>query len=1224
MQRLNAVVRFDDARNFAGVRVSHVLSLAAFLVLASCSALFAQGNAGRVLGTITDQTGGAISGATVTITDIQRGTSRTLTTDEAGSYNAPNLIPGTYTVKAEDKGFKSVERQNVVLDVGGEIRVDLTLQPGEQTQTITVTEAIPLVDTSSAELGGTLQNQVINDLPLNGRNFENLLDLRPGVQKYPGNAGWTNASNGNRPHDNMFLVDGMDSNDPWMAQSVMNAVMAAGDAGTMLSIDAIDEFKTEVNPRAEYGWKPGAVVNVGIKSGTNSIHGTAYAYGRDGNWDARDYFNQAPAVQPPVEVEQFGASVGGPIKKDKLFYFGNFESQRYAVGNPAVHDVPITAAGVGGLNAKGFDTNLIAGCLAAGSGLAPLSAQLAGLSTACTPLSNYPGIFPVNSGANGTTIQTNVNSINRIYEGIGKVDYHLNENNTISGMYFISPGSGTFADNPQLQLTPQQLTNQYARSQVGSGNWTWTPNSNWVNEVRIGYSHYFQTFLSADATDNPANYSLNGSTYHFYTGQTNPKYFGFPQITFQGGFAGDFSLGASWPKTVGPDSVLQVVDHVSYLRGNHAFKFGFEFLENKSTNNVTANTKGPMRFGSLDAYFTGTPNQARFTSGNLLRHLSSEGYAGFFQDDWRIKPRVTLNLGIRYEVNTVVKEANDLEGNFSPTIGLEQVGHGISSVYNGDHNNVSPRLGIAWDVSGNGKTVVRAGGGILYEQMSFDNTMAVGNLLGLRTEPTGVQLYANGASLGTAGGTIDVGQINFTGNALGAVASGWANNGPNAPVYNAIPSCGDGTPVPGVVPTPQPCIILGVTPNLRTPYVASWMVDLQRAITNNMSLDLAYVGNRGIKLLGLTDINQPQFANAGGFSPGWGNPAVAGTAAQLCLASAGDATPYDNCSPNGGAETAAQPFATKFPYLGQVEFESNNNFSTYNGLQATLTQRTSHGLSFVLGYTYSHSIGTGYDNWSFLLPINSDNVKQLYGNTLFDITHRLTYSLTYAIPGKKSPGQLLEGWSVNSIVTLEGGAPWGVNDVTTDFSGTAEVTNPDTNGEQWDFFGSPSDFKTTKAFQFSNGGAGGIPYFAGTSNPTCLAKSTALGQLAVASLTNLGCYAVGNSVLVPPAYGSYGTMGINPFRGPAFYNWDFSVTKEMKFRERLTAQFRAEFFNVINHPNIANPFGGPGGSNMFTDPSGTAGVDFGFQPFTPDVVISNPVLGSGGPRAIQLGLKLIF
>ena len=243
-------------------------------------------------------------------------------------------------------------------------------------------------------------------------------------------------------------------------------------------------------------------------------------------------------------------------------------------------------------------------------------------------------------------------------------------------------------------------------------------------------------------------------------------------------------------------------------------------------------------------------------------------------------------------------------------------------------------------------------------------------------------------------------------------------------------------------------------------------------------------------------------------------------------------------------------------------------------------------------------------------PIDSTNQRSLYSSTSFDIRHHFTASITYAIPGIKSPGQILKGWPLNSIINMQSATPWGINDATTDFSGTNEINAGPTNGEQWNFFGNPSDFQTRKSFTGTNGGDTGIPYFAGTSNPTCLAKATAAGPLAVASLTNLGCYANGSSILIPPAFGSYGTAGANIFRGMPYYNVDLSVTKVFKFGERLSAQFRAEAFNVFNHVNISNPFGGPGGDNTFTDPSATAGAGFGFRNETPDITSSNAVLGS--------------
>src|SRR5580704_478799 len=565
------------------------LSVCAVLLFA-CVPAFSQGTAGRILGAVTDQSGGTIAGATVIVTDVNRNTPRTLTTDQSGEYNAPNLLPGNYKVRAEAKGFKAFERSGIFLEVGGEIRVDLVMQPGEVSQTITVNEDVPLVETTNAELGGTLQNEIIDALPLNGRNFANLLQLRPGVTIYPGGSGWSQSSNGMRAHDNVYLFEGVNGSDPWMAQPIISSVMAAGDAGTLVSIDAIDEFKTQQNPRAEFGWKPGSIVNVGIKSGTNTIHGTAYAYGREGSWDALPYFdtpgpNKGVAQTPPsVALEQFGASLGGAIKKDKLFYFLNFEDQRYAVGSTGQITDPITGGGA--------SSELQSACLATpAASRAPLSLQIAGLNPDCTPASNYPGLFPVVSGANGEITPNTLPNTNRIDSGLVKVNYHLSDKHAISGMYFISPGSGILNDAPGTQTNPVWETNQYARSQVFAGSWTWTPNSNWVNEARVGYSHYFQNFEAQDAGDNAANYSFEEHTYNINTGQSNPLYYGFPSITI-GSFTG--ALGAGWPKVVGPDGVLEILDHVSYLRGKHAIKFGGEILYNQSTSDVTANSKGAI------------------------------------------------------------------------------------------------------------------------------------------------------------------------------------------------------------------------------------------------------------------------------------------------------------------------------------------------------------------------------------------------------------------------------------------------------------------------------------------------------------------------------------------------------------------------------------------------------------------------------------------------------
>ena len=1189
-------------------------------VLAAISILFllfrgapAQTTAGRILGSISDQTGAAVVGAQVTITDVQHGTSRSLVTTQTGDYVAPDLPAGSYKVRAEAKGFKTIERVNIELEVGKDARIDLVLSPGLVSETLVIEEDAPLVDATSATLGGTLSNKEINDLPLNGRNYENLLQLRPGVMRYPGGGFSTTSANGLRAEDNAYLVEGLFNSEPYSGQAIINGAGIAGDSATILPIDSIQEFNLQQNPPAEYGWKPGAVVNVGLKSGTNKLHGTAFAFGRDGAMDARNFFNTAPNPKLPRTLEQFGGSLGGPIIKDKAFFFGAYEGQLYDVGNsfggvtsPSMVSLPTPSTpdclfGTQTGDCANSIPDVIADLQAGGIKVSPASLQVAGCALSGAAVTCNGKGFPTNN-SQSISITNGFNNDVRVQNFVAKVDYRFNDRHSINGMYFFGNNRGTVEDFPELQSFWRSRI--HTRAQVAGGSWVWVPSARWVNEARFGYNRLYQPTLPGDLNTPASAYGLD-------TGVSGPFTGGLPRIGFGGYFFPGLG-GFKWPKFQGPDTITQFLDHISYTAGKHALKFGGEIHRDGVRNAAYGNSRGSITFlggilnpasTQLEDFFAGFPFKASVEVGDPTLHLHNWAYAAFLQDDWRIARNLTLNLGLRYEYSSVVQEDHNLLGNFDPNVGLIQVGKQISHLYNPDHKNFGPRMGFAWDIGGNGRTVLRGGGGLTYETVNWQSFIAFNNAFGPGSVPTGAPIDA---SNNTSGGTITTGNTTLK-YFLSPTPVSWD---PSAgPLYGA----------PTINCFNSPCPIMTVARNLTTPYVWTWTLNLQHALTSNMSVEVAYVGNHGTSLTGIRDINQPPVGS------GWpaANIAACNLPANLVNGQ------YDTAN-NPACQVAPEvgPFAAKFPYLANIFQMANVYRSNYNGLQVTLNSRNFHGLSMVAGYTYSHSLDDVGANWDFGygsgLPQDSYHLGREYANSDFDIRHRFTLSLTYAVPGRKGHAQALEGWEINTIATLESPQYWGPIDLGTDAAGTGPlpVSPPANSPIRWSFHGKPSDFKPTTT---------GIPFFPGNNSPSAPTDNVACNAQALAvdggspgasteSLAFFGCYAQGNSIMIPPPLGQFGNMGRNIFPDRGFRNLDFSIAKNWHFGERLRAQFRAEFFNIFNHPNFANPYGGQNGFGL-NDPS--------VQPFgcgcaTPDVAAANPVIGSGGSRAVQLGLKFIF
>jgi hypothetical protein len=1158
------------------------------VIIISSAILPAQTSEGWILGTVTDASGAVVEGAKITVTNRATNGARILRTNHAGEYSAPSLEPGTYTVIAESVGFKKAESTPVLLEVSREVRVDLKLQPGAITETMVVTAEGELADTTDSTLNGVLSNQAINELPLQGRDFQNLLPLHPGVQRTPGGGFHSVTSNGNRPDDNNFYIDGADDNDAYYGETVVNDAGISGTPASFLPLDSIQEFNTQESAGADYGVKPGVIVNMGIKSGTNQVHGTGYYFTRNSAVDARNYFNPAPGPVSALILHQFGASIGGPIKKDKWFYFVNYEGIRDKVGNPGVTDSPVTvslASQLGGIaNADGSPNSAtyslpdaITYCQQGLGGpctVSPLSLQLSQLF-----LPN-PGLTLKGLSDPGA-INFDFNNVNRGDNLVAKTDYTLSQHDTLSARFIYANTTQTEEDT--VPLRPQWLSTTSPVTQVFGVSWTHTPNSRWVNDARFSYNKFNEAIFPVDHNVNPMAYGLN-------TGVTDPRLFGFPRInpgTDEFNYMGGNS---SWPLETTPSATYHISDTVSYTQGKHTIQFGGEYRDGNVNYYRAGYGRGRVDFADLTDFIAGNVDRWRFLYGDPARDVSQRAMGFFVQDSYRASSHVTLNAGLRYDISDPIKDSRNLLANYSPTAGIVQVGHGISQPYPTNYNNISPRLGVVWDARGNGKTIVRAGGGLIFEQPSIRTFMFDGG--GLNLNPSGIPYVDQNGNLVQPNGTIN----SFLVESSDGSQINWSQAGPIFPAASGA-SCSVGSQ----------CNVFATDPNLKTPYVINWNLNIQQELAPQTLLQIAYVAQHGVKLYSVTDINQVNPAFDGG-SETIGRPLVT------------------NC-PAGSVGGAGQGFGgTCFPSIGFLDQLGNRSSSIYNSLQVTLTKRYSHGLYLLAGYTWAHAIDTATSNLAGVPP-NSLNYNAERGNSDYDIRNRFTISATYELPSKKTRSQMLEGWEVTSVAMLEGGEPFTLSDFNDDISLTGEFN------DRWNMSGPVSNIRWSpiNSIPYIDPNASVAPFNVNSNGDVisgntpaaqlCVNQAYATGGVAAADSLggpngfDLGCYVSGSTVITPPAAGSQGTMGRNIFRGPSFRNWDFSISKQFRLRESLHLQLRGEFFNILNHTNFDD-------FSMNTDLSVPSTV--GTVIFTPDVAASNPVIGSGGSRHIQLGAKVIW
>jgi hypothetical protein len=1148
-----------------------VIACAILLVILSATSSWAQTFRGSILGTVTDSTGAAVSNATVTIHNVATGIDRITQTNVDGSYLVPELQIGTYTVTVELNGFQKSVTTGVTVDVASEKRIDAVLKPGAVTNTVTVAgEDLPQIDTTGNTLGGVLTQDNIKDLPVNGRDYTKLIFLNPGVAGSPDQITDSPGSygefsmNGARGRSNNYLLDGTDMNDGYRNDPAINQAGVFGTPSAILPIDSINELNVLSNYQPEFGRNGGAVVNIVTKSGSNEFHGDFFDYFRNDALDARNYFNFSNEPQAAFKNNQFGGSLGGPIVKDKTFFFADYEGQREGVGVVTLSCVPDPAQIAADLALIGPGNQN------------PVTQAL--LARGVFPAPNIPGKFGpglVGTEDNGCPQGPNASisspSFNNLTSFIGKVDHTFDPNNTLTGRYFFGDSTQSFplaltASGGQL---PGFNTETPTRVQLVSISYVHIFSPTKINEVRYGWNRFAEGFFPQDQNFDPSSIGLcNVPT---TTPQISCSTSSLPLFAI--GTFSQVGAGSSVPRHR-VDSNNQFIDDFSWKLNKHDLKFGFEFRRTSIQQFFDKYFRGKLTFAPNDSSNSGATGEGSLTnllegnldtdfgksfdySGDSIRHTHQNSYALYVQDSYRISSRVTLNYGLRWDYYGVVAEENNLFSNITSldavdqTLTLTQVGQpGLNQLYRPDYKNFAPRLSIAWDVFGTGKTVVRSGYGLFFDAFSQD--FFLGHLP-----------YPPFFDPGPAYNPVGPAQI------IPASANGTIQNG--VPIY--------GTTGCGMVE----CDIFAFDRNLKTPYIENYNLNIEQQISQKVSLQVGYVGSQGHRLFRFVDLNQPNQATI--------------TACDLGTLAA--------CPTPGNYSFAVpRPFGAN-PYDAfYVLQEQSTARSNYNSLQTSLRVNGWHGITSIVNYVWSHSLDTASDGEDFVpnasQPNDSTRPNLEYADSNFDIRNRFTWVFAYDLPHMEGNWQKLKnGWGLNSTVTLQDGQPFNLNyNFEDDFSGSGEGDDrPDVVGPVVYHPHDPSNFLDLSSFA--------IPC-----NVT----------VAVASGTVNDCM---------PGTRHFGDLGRNALRGPSFKQWDFALYKNTQITERLAVQLRADFFNLLNHPNFANPllpaFIADPGINGFSVNGNREVGNNGFPiTATGDVGIGNPFLGGGGPRGIQLAAKFTF
>ena len=951
-----------------------------------------------LLGQISDQNGAGVAGAKITVTSKETGLARAVTTDGSGSYRVGLLAAGEYSIKVEATGFGASEQANLVLRVGDERRVDVALRPGQVSASVTI-EA-PITDSATSTLSAVVPAERVNALPLNGRQLQELALTAPGVTASggfrssafnqfglatptDGNAGAFNV-NGAPSRANGFFLDGVDINVPEQGVIAFPPL-----------IEATREFQIQTSLfNAEYGRFSGSIVSFVTKSGTNQWHGSAYEYFRNDALDSNDFFNNANSLPRTVlKLNQFGVSIGGPIRRNSHFVFGNWEANKLRQGTgPFASNVPTAAQRSGLLNYNTFTDTNGNGRFDAGEPMAPATLNLAG---SVAPISRavLDGFIPLPNA--------NIVGANYIANGIQKMDEDAFAIRTDHSLTSKDQVSVRYAYDDQRQFYPFDIfftsaslpafpfPNPERRQSVAVAH-THIFGSSVTNEFRFGLNRQRNPIPNGTEID-PASIGLPNGVVQNEFGRGLPII----RVTGFGGAGGQpftDNLGASTTYR----TMFQFINNLAVNYKQHSFKFGGEIRRSHTNQSQYRPLRGALNFsgarnGQINQtvpgnaavaafadFLLGLPAQITISSANPTRGFRTTAYIGYAQDEWRVNSRLVLNLGLRYEIDTPITEVNGLLSNLLPGRGAFVVGSDeLPRLHNIDKNNFAPRVGFAYRATDDGKWTVRGGAGIYHDNGTFQDRFRTAR----SNAPFAITNIVN--QTGGARTGLDFPLDNTAARTFLALLGGGAATGASA-----------------------------VDVNYQTPYAIQYNLNVQHELDNNLLAEVAYVGRRGLNASRAVNINQIVAVNS-----------LAATQSGLAVGS----RPFNNVGLPVGARFANDVISQQF-----------NGQATYHSLQTRMERRLSSGTSFLASYTWSKSInnvsgiGTGADD----LAQDSYNLAAQRAVSNFDVPHKFVFSSTWALPfGRnqrflKDPSPvvsaLLSDWQINGILAYQSGQPYTV------------------------------------------------------------------------------------------------------------------------------------------------------------------------------------------------------